>query len=202
MALITVPSQLRFTDVEIWCDAVSNEMRSPFNGKRQVNKLPYDLWNFEGEILPLDPVDAGPMKSFLMQLAGKVNTFKLLIPGSKYPLSAYANAVKPKCVNTGVTGTSVIANGITAGATLLKNGDHFNIGDELKVASADIVANGAGQATVTFMPPLRAPTVAGVTELTIQDPYVILAATRDDIARWKIKPPVRSSFKLEALEVL
>lgn len=200
MAIIPVPSGVRFTDFEIWLDAPSDEMKSPFNGKRQVAKQPYDVWNFEGDLVPVDPMEAGPIKSFLMKLSGKVNAFKLPIAGSKYPTSAYSSLAPIVSNTSGQTGTSINFKQASNSTLVLKEGDYFNIGNELKVASADVVSNSGGFGTITFMPPLRDATVINVTPITVVDPFLYLHATRDDVARWNVKPPVRHAFKLQAEE--
>lgn len=202
MAIISVPAGVRFTDFEITLDAVSDEMKSPFNGKRQIAKLPYDSWQFRGDLVPVDPMEAGPIKSFLVKLAGRVNAFKLKIAGSKYPVSNYqgspgATAALP-LFDAVVASSYVQVTGLTPGALVLKEGDYFNIGNELKVATLDRTADGTGMAYVYFMPPLRN-NVAGQA-LTIVDPFLYLHATRDDVASWNVKPPIRHSFKLDAEE--
>lgn len=198
MALITVPATLKFTDVEIWLDRVSSAVRSPFTGKRQVRKRPYDIWRLSGGVVPLDPMDAGSMRSFLVQLAGQTNTFKLPVPGAKYPLSKY---VGPEgLVNGGnQSGKSISTDGWTPGAVLVKNGDYFNIGDELKIATADIAANGVGVAVLSFDPPLRNKP-ADNAQIKVRDPYVVVSADNDDIARWRVTPPIRHAFNIEATE--
>lgn len=196
MAIIEVPATVRFTDFEIWNDAVAEVMKSPFSGKRQVNKLPFDPWYFEGNLVPRDPMDAGPIKSFLMKLAGVVNTFKLKIAGSKYPVSNYAgpngnmfNVYSPM---------SVGVNGLTINVAVLKEGDYFNIGNELKVCTAYCASDATGATAISFMPPLRNLTLVQV--VTINDPFLYLASQDSDVARWNVKPPIRHGFKLRCEE--
>lgn len=197
MAIIPVPASLRFEDFEIWLDAPSDEMKSPFNGRRQINKLPYDVWNFTGKIVPLDVMNAGPLKSFFMQLAGKVNDFKLKLAGSKYPTSGYQGA-NGTIIN--MVGATFIGVDVGAAQALapLKEGDYFNIGDELKVATTIYFNPGENVFGVSFMPPLR--NLSYAQPVTLTDPFLLLHATRDDIARWKVTAPVTHAFNLEAEE--
>lgn len=198
MPLIAIPTTLYFTDVEIWNDRGSATLRSPFTGKRQSRKRPYDLWRFKGGLMSMDSEDAGPMKSFLMQLEGQMNWFRLPVPGSKYPISKYAGP--EGLVNGGgQAGKSISTDGWSPGQTIVKIGDHFNIGEELKVASANVAANGSGVATISFDPPIRTP-VADNTQIKVREPTVLLSADNDDIARWKITPPLRHAFQIEATE--
>lgn len=198
MAVIEVPSKLYFTNVEIWNDRVSASLRSPFTGKRQVRKRPYDLWNFSGDLMPLDPMEAGDIKAFLMELAGQTNSFRLPVPGSKYPLSSY---VGNEGLVAGIfqTGRQVVTDGWTPGFQILKRGDHFNIGDELKVCTADVSSIG-GDATIKFEPPIRKAPADNV-QIKVREPFMLVSSNNDDAARWNIKPPIRHGFKMECTEV-
>lgn len=198
MPLVTLPTGLFFVDVEISADRGTSTMRSPFTGKRQSVKRAYDLWRFKGGIMSMDAEDAGPLKSFLMQLEGQLNWFRLPVPGSKYPISKYVGPEGKSTVNLQV-GKSIATSGWTPGQTIVKVGDHFNIGEELKVASANVAANGSGVATISFDPPIRKP-VALNTQIKVREPTVLLSADVDDVASWKITPPLRHAFKLEATE--
>lgn len=199
MAVIVVPATVRFQNFDIWCDAVSEDFTSSFNGKRQVAKKAFDVWNFEGELVPLDPADAGSVKSFLMKLAGRVNTFKLKIAGSRYPVSNYQGA-NGLSYSPGQSGVGANFDGFPVNTTILKEGDYFNIGNELKVATADSITNNNGELVVYFMPPLRSLTVNNVTVMTVTDPFLYLHAKDDDVARWKVSAPTRHAFTLEAEE--
>jgi len=198
MATITVPAKLFFTDVELWNDRVTSTTRSPFTGKRQTRKRPYDIWGFVGNLMPLDPMDAGAMRSFLMQLGGQSNNFRLPVPGAKYPLSKFTGT--QGLVNgAGQTGKSISTDGWSINSQILADGDYFNIGDELKVCVGNIASNGSGVAVINFEPPIRA-IPADNAAIRVRDPYVLLSADNDDVARWNVKAPVRHAFKLEATE--
>lgn len=198
MPLIAIPTGLYFTDVDIWADRGSATMRSPFTGKRQSTKRPYDLWRFKGGLMSMDAEDAGPMRSFLMQLEGQLNWFRLPVPGSKYPISKYTGTEGKSTVAL-QAGKSLSTSGWTPGQTIVKVGDYFNIGEELKVASANIAANGSGVATLSFDPPIRKPVPLN-TPIKVREPTVLLSADNDDIARWKVTPPLRHAFQIEGTE--
>lgn len=197
MATIATPAKLKFEDVELWNDRVSSSMRSPFTGKRQVRKRQFDLWGFVGNVVQMEGLDAGEMRAFLMELGGQMNNFRLPVPGAKYPLSSY---VGPEgLAPAGHTGKSVLTSGWTPGASVVRRGDYFNIGDELKVSTSNVAANGFGEVLFTFEPPLRLATVND-TPIKVREPFVLLSADKDDVARWKVTAPIKSKFKLEATE--
>lgn len=198
MAIIEVPSKLKFTDVELWNDRVSAAIRSPFTGKRQTRKRPYDLWSFVGNVVQMEGLDAGEMRAFLMELAGQTNSFRLPVPGAKYPLSNYVG-VEGLVNGANVTGKSVPTDGWAINTPIVRRGEYFNIGDELKVATASIASNGAGAAVLSFEPPLRAKP-ADNAQIKVREPFVLLAADDDTVARWKVTAPIRHSFKITATE--
>lgn len=198
MAVITIPAKLYFTDVDIWNDRVSAVLRSPFTGKRQVRKRAYDLWNFTGNLMPLDPMEAGDIKAFLMELAGQVNSFRLPVPGSKFPLSNYTG-VQGMVNGNSQTGRSVATVGWSPNKALLKRGDHFNIADELKVCTANVASAGDGSALISFEPPIRTSPLSG-NAIKVREPFILLASNDDGAARWKITPPIRHGFKMNATE--
>lgn len=202
MAIIDVPVEVRFTDFDIELDAVSDEMKSVFNGRRQIAKLPYDVWGFRGDLVPVDPMEAGPIKAFLMRLAGRVNAFKLKIAGSKYPVSNYkgpnGKSDSVPAYDPNIASCFIKVKNLSPSALILRAGDYFNIGNELKVATLPRVSEADGTVYLYFMPPLRKQTLNQ--DVTIADPFLYLHATSDNVAKWNVKPPIRHSFKLEAEE--
>ena len=53
------------------------------------------------------------------------------------------------------TGTTLITDGWSNLTNIFKTGDQFQIGNELKMITADVTSSGTGEATIAFMPPLR-----------------------------------------------
>ncbi len=198
MAVITLPSTVFFDKVDkLQLLRAGLALRSRYTGKRQTINFPFALWVFEGKLIPMDGADANDWRRFLIALEGVKNTFRLPVPGSPTPLSGYAaNAT----IGTGgvaarATTAPIVGDG---SVTILKAGDYFNIGDELKVAMADCVLT-AGTGTVSFQPPTRKAYVA-TQAVTILNPFIYLALADAEGASWALERPVRHGIKLICME--
>lgn len=200
MALITLPPGCAFEDAQLTLSRKSVAARSSYTGKRQVSRLSYALWVFEGRMPSLSQEAAAPWRSFLARLEGQVNTFKLPVPGVAGPLSRYSGAVgKPAAPLSGVGASSVYTNGWQPNTLLLKDGDYFNIENELKLCTADVMSNASGQATILFAPPLRRTATTGDI-LELQAPFVVVSAQNDDIASWALSKPVQHKISVALIE--
>jgi hypothetical protein len=202
MALVTFPTQTYFESVSrLQLMRSTYELRSRYTGKRQVVVLPFALWQFEGKLLPQTGLSAGRWRSFLAQLRGRANTFKLVVPGSETPLSGYAGPQGTVQTQAQPRATSVATQGWTPNATILAEGDYFTVNDELKVATIAIVANASGQATISFEPGLRKVLNVG-SVVTVFNPYMLLAAQEDDAATWSLEHPVQHGITIKGVEAL
>lgn len=198
MSVIAVPEYVGFASCKITLVRSTRELRSAMTGRRQVVVSAYALWQFEGTLVPLQGVEAGEVRAFLSQLRGRANTFRLPIPAAGVPLSNYAGSAGA-VLGASQVGSSIITNGWTASALLLRKGDYFNIGDELKVATSGVTANGSGQATIFFEPPIRTSPANG-SAIKVLDPFIYLAAQEDDIAQWGLRDYNTHEIKITALE--
>lgn len=198
MAVINVPSYIGFDSATLTLMRATQESRSPFTGRRQVVTSPFALWQFDGNIVPLQGAEAGAVRSFLAQLKGRANTFRLFVPGVTTPMSGY-NGSTGVVDGSGQQGSSLTTRGWTPNKLLLKAGDYFNIGDELKLASFDILSDGNGKATLYFEPECRTLSTDGQ-EIWTVNPYLYLAAQEDDIAKWSLKDFNTHNMKITAIE--
>lgn len=200
MAIVTYPSNMHFTAYTLKLSRKTIKMESPFTGARQTLASAYALWVFSGKYSMMDTTLAANMRSFLLQLKGQVNRFRLPIPEYVAPSTGYAGAAG--LVNgASQTGSSLITDGWTAGASLFNPGDYIVINDETKIINTAVSANGSGQATLAFDPPLRA-SPANDLALVINNPTILMAAATDDVASWDLTPPILYSFQLDAIEAL
>lgn len=201
MALITLPSKVYFDKVDKFQLLRADvSLKSKYTGKRQVLSFPFALWVFEATPILMDGTDAGEWRSFLVELRGSQNTFRLPVPGTETgPLSAYTGP------NGAVTGTATArsttlnSNGWTASKNILKRGDYFTVNDELKLCTASVTSNGSGVATITFEPALRQDATAGMT-INVSAPTMLLALQAADSAQWGLEHPVNHDMKLIAIE--
>jgi hypothetical protein len=218
MALITLPQRFGFTSVDLTLQRFTNMLRSRFTGQSQLVSYPFAVWMLEGELVDMDGPEAAALRSFLVQLEGRKNTFKIPVPGNIGFSTEYAgdlyviNGAAARATSFQVQTITPI----TPNSTIAKTGDYFTVYNELKVLTSDLVTNGAGIAVANFQPFLRkAIAVAGdvptarrlyhnknAPDSTGLGAYCLMRALDDDIANWALKPPVRHSSKFKAIEAL
>jgi hypothetical protein len=154
MAIIDWPDALRPASVEwglVWPQAVG---RSSFDGSAQATTIGAPRWAFTVETGPLRFTEVPQWEAFVDRLRGKVNRARAWDWRREAPLGVATGT--PVVAATG-SGSSVLTSGWTPSITgILLAGSWMGINGELKRLSADISSNGAGQATATFEPPLRA----------------------------------------------
>lgn len=204
MALITVPALIkaRFVDeAKLTAGYLDLEHRSAYErSARQVASLPGGfIWQMECPLVALTREEAAVIEAFLMDLEGRVNTFRCPLPNWSGLLSGYAgNAGLVK--GAGQLGTSLETDGWEPSALLLERGDWFTVNDELKMCSANVSADGAGEAELTFKPPLRrAP--ADNAPIVISEPYALMSQAAS-AEPWSLRPAQQSRYLLRAQESL
>ena len=125
---------------------------SPFNGTVQTLELPGARWVATLRFAPASERFAGPLRAWIASLRGQANRASLYNFAQPIPRGTAAGT--PLVNGASQTGASLITDGWSAGVTLLK-GDFFSANSELKMATADCTADGSGNMTITFEPPLR-----------------------------------------------
>jgi hypothetical protein len=177
-----MPASVPIAAIEWTLDRPAQVNRSQWTGKEQVVADPWHArWSAELTLRTLiGQASILAWRSFLVQLKGHVNTFRLVA------VEAAQNAYSPTVQTTaGASGTTLPLTGFPAVvATVMTAGQMFTVNDQLCVLTADLVTNGAGQGTATFQPPLRA-SAAATTAVQVQRP-TCLVALRDSTAGWSV----------------
>lgn len=196
-SVITVPSGVFFDDAELGLVRADQVFRSGFTGRRQTLAWPYALWVFTGRTVPYDHAEAGKLRSFLARLRGRVNLFRLPIPGA-YNTAGYTGA-NPTLSGAHAADAPAIQISGPANTLILRDGDYLTINDECKLVTADVVTNGSGQALLPIEPSLRRPAASGLV-VEVKSPYILLSSDQQDAARWKLIRPTRHTFNFVATE--
>lgn len=189
MATITIPSAVLFESAKMMLSRNTTVHRSPWTGKRYTLARSASYWTIEARLTKRDGAEAGALRSFLVAAKGRENTFSvpLTLVGYTAPASGYAGTTG-QVKGAGQTGSSLLTDNWTPSTLVLKAGDYFEVGGEVKMVTADITSDGLGDATVTFEPALRtAP--ADNASLDYNTPSITMAMQDDDIP-WAISAPV------------
>lgn len=199
MAIITLPTKFAFSRVnKFGLTRKNNKLRSRYTAQGQKLLYPYAIWEFEADLIDYDGPQAAAIRSFLVKLEGSKNQFRLPVPGYTKPQSGYAS--NAAVLYAGASrAMSLTVNAPGANVAFLSEGDYITIQDELKMITEPVALNGAGQAIINFKPGLRAAAAVGVV-VTLQNPWVLLEASEDDVASWGLTAPVRHGVKIDAIE--
>lgn len=203
MAIIPVPAGMTFSKVNSFTlQRASNILRSKFTGQGQRIVYPFAVWMLEATLNETDGRLAGLIRSFLVQLDGQKNSFRLPVPGYYRPSTGFVAYIETtQAVAARASSMLVNGGGDAQAQALFREGDFFTVNDELKMVTADVATNGNSQAVIYFKPPLRKP-VGAFTAIKYINPTVLMTAEDDDIASWGIGPPTRQSGKFNAVEAV
>lgn len=173
---------------------------SPLSSAVQTVEMPSPRWRFSFTMQHLEEADAALMQGFLAQLRGQAGRFYMYNMARTTPRGIATGT--PIVAGASQTGTTINTSGWTISQTgILKIGDFFKIGNELKVVvNADVNSDGSGLATITFEPPIRT-SPANSSAVVISSPTAIFKLT-DDNTSWNTVAPQWTTFNLQGIEVL
>lgn len=173
----------------------TQSFQSPLSGAVQTVELPGARWKASFLMENLTEDDSALLQAFLVKLRGRAGRFYLYNFGRDKPRGTQGGA--PLVKGAGQSGTTLIIDGCTVGATLLA-GDYLEVNGELKMVVASATANGSGEMTLTIEPPLRA-SPADNADVTLIQPKAIFMLTGDE-AKWSTQPGKFSSFPIDCIE--
>lgn len=149
---------------------------SPFTGSEEVQDWGGEWWDYGIEMARTKGRDGRRLSAFLAALGGPRGRFLFRDPSIRQPGSLLA----PFVSGGFQSGNQLVTAGWTPFSTPLLAGDFFSLGTDaqtrLHQLTADVVTDEAGQATLAFVPRLRAPAIDS-TPLEIAAPAVLLRLT-------------------------
>ena len=169
--------------------------QSPLSGAVQTVEMPGARWKASFMMENLHDADSALLQAFLVKLRGRAGRFYLYNFARSEPRGTQRGS--PLVMGAAQTGTTLIIDGCTVGATLLA-GDFLEVNGELKMIVADATASGSGQMTLTIEPPLRA-SPADNAAVTLSQPKAIFMLAGDE-AKWNTQPGRFSSFPIDCIE--
>jgi hypothetical protein len=203
LTIVPLPSAFSFTSVKKFAlTRASNTVRSRYTGVRQTVVYPYAVWVLEANLVEYDNTQARLIRSFLSQLQGQKNGFRLPVPGHSKPTTGFTgNALVNNPSGVSARANSFAIDNVAPSSNILNEGDYFTINDELKVATTSIASNASGQALLSFEPFMRK-AVGDNTHVVFQNPTILMHMQDDDSASWGISPPYRHKVSFDAIEVI
>jgi hypothetical protein len=129
---------------------------SPLSNSVQTIEIPGARWTANMSFSNMEAEESRVLSAFLARLRGSSGRFKL--KDFTHPTPRGSNLHSIVTVNgASQTGNSINTSGWTASQTgALLVGDYIQfVNNELKIVTADVTADGSGDATITFEPPIR-----------------------------------------------
>ena len=128
--------------------------QSPFTNQEQVYQHQGEQWKATFTLPPMKKDSASIWLAFLMSLRGRRGTFKM---GDQDRKTIQGTATETILVNGAAqTGNAINLDGFTASrANVFLAGDYIQINSYLYMVSANVTADGSGEATVYVEPSLR-----------------------------------------------
>ena len=128
--------------------------QSPFTKQEQVYQHEGEQWKATFTLPPMKKDSASIWLAFLMSLRGRRGTFKIGDQDRKTIQGTATGTVLVK--GAAQTGNAINLDGFTASrANVFLAGDYIQINSYLYMVSANVTANGSGEATVYVEPSLR-----------------------------------------------
>ncbi len=174
MTAIDLPTTPGFTNCRFGLETNTQTFTSPLTKATQRMLLGGSRWTATYSLPAMKRDKAAIWQAFFDKLEGQANTFNAFDPDGKTPRGTATGT--PLVMGGSQTGSTLITDGWTAGITALKAGDYFSVGGELKRLTADAVANGSGQATLSFKPALRASPADNAAITVIKPPCTMILA--------------------------
>lgn len=179
MAIVTMPAASVPADVE-WRPGPKTQVnRSEWTGRAKTTVLAgAPRWKATVKLPPiLGEPNVYAWRAFVVDLEGQANSFRLIACERDQLVG-----VTPLVNGAGQGGYTLATDGWGAAGTKLKRGQFVTIGDQLLALMADVVANGSGQATLTFKPYIRV-VPADNAPIEVRRPWALMKMVDDD-AGW------------------
>lgn len=201
MAVVAMPAAFKIRRATWGLRANTTAFSSPLNRGTQTQELPGAQWIATIEAPPMPRADAASCFAWLANLGGQAGRFYLSPPACEAPLGTAAG--EPGAVSgAGQTGRALATIGWAAGATF-RAGDYLSFptsaGVELKIVTADGVANASGGLLISIAPPIRTPPANGAV-VTVTGARGIFRLVDDEQAKWAIEEAVMFGLAFDAVE--
>ena len=151
---LTLPTVTGVTTQNWGMERVVAVTESPFTNQEQIFEHEGSQWKATFTLPPMKKDKAAIWLAFLMSLRGRRGTFKIGDQDRKTIQGTATGTVLVKGASQ--TGNAINLDGFTASrANVFLAGDYIQINSYLYMVSANVTANGSGEATVFVEPSLR-----------------------------------------------
>lgn len=137
-----------------WIDANSaHAVVSPYTLQSQIQEFDGSAWMLQVSYDPMTRIEAQPIDAILSALRGPGGTFIFGDTLRSSPLGLGGGS--PKVMGADQTGRTLITDGWSPDALVLKAGDMFAVNSRVYKNLTDATTNGSGEVTLDVWPKLR-----------------------------------------------
>jgi len=200
MSILSIPAGIIPNALDLALQANTQFFTSELNGAVQTSALPGDKWVATMTFANRVGTDARRLWAFVTSLRGRSGRFYFTPFDHCTPFGVVGGT--PLVKGADQTGSQLLIDGCTASCTgWLLAGDYFQVGDELKLITADVNTDSGGNATLNFVPPLRTSPADNAAIIT-SNPSCIMMLSDDQQARAQVQPGKIYALSLSCEEAL
>ena len=172
------------------------------SGRKQARQIDGQRFAITLQFPNMTRAEFAPIQAFVMKQRSQLESFTVVPPTVKNALGVASTVISTNAsVSAGATTCTV--DGMTTSTNgILKAGDYFRFTGQEKVYMAveDLDADGSGEGTLTFEPPLR----SAVTDNTIlvYDNVDFTVSLTNDIQEFNIGTQEYFNYEIDLVEVL
>ena len=172
------------------------------SGRKQARQIDGQRFAITLSFPPMTRSEFAPIKAFIIKQRSQLENFTIIPPTESNAQGVASTTISTNAsVSAGATtctvdGMTVSTNGI------LKAGDYFRFTGQEKVyiAVEDLNADGSGEGTLTFEPPLR--TLVADNAVLIYDNVDFTVSLTSNVQEYKIGTSDLYAYELDVIEVL
>jgi hypothetical protein len=172
------------------------------SGRKQARQIDGQRFAITLQFPNMTRAEFAPIQAFVMKQRSQLESFTVVPPTVKNALGVASTVISTNAsVSAGAT-TCTVDDMTTSTNGILKAGDYFRFTGQEKVYMAveDLDADGSGEGTLTFEPPLR----SAVTDDTIlvYDNVDFTVSLTNDIQEFNIGTQEYFNYEIDLVEVL
>jgi len=172
------------------------------SGRKQARQIDGQRFAITLQFPNMTRAEFAPIQAFVMKQRSQLENFTVVPPTVKNALGVATGTISVNGALTAGTTTASIDGMTTSTNGILKAGDYFRYSgqDKVYMAVADLDADGSGEGTLTFEPPLRANVADN--NVLIYDNVDFTVSLTNDIQEFNIGTQEYFNYEIDVVEVL
>ena len=172
------------------------------SGRKQARQIDGQRFAITLQFPNMTRAEFAPIQAFVMKQRSQLESFTVVPPAVKNALGVATGTISVNGALTAGTTTATVDNMTVSTNGILKAGDYFRFTGQEKVymAVADLNADGYGEGTLTFEPPLRSNVADDA--ILIYDNVDFTVGLTNDIQEYTIGTSNYFQYEIDLIEVL